>query len=151
MFRRFVFAFVAANVFLVSGCSTMSNAEKGSLAGGLLLGAVGAQIGGGTGQILSALIFGVAGSQMGKAIGESMDYTDKMQAARALEYKKDHDSTPWTNPKSGIYYEVTPVSVRYVSSVPCRDFVIRAKSRYGRQMENVHARACRRNGEWIIQ
>lgn len=151
MLYRFGFILAMLSALLSSGCSTMSNSDKGAIVGGLMLGVVGSQIGGGAGRIASTLLFGTIGAQMGHSMGESMDSNDARKANYALEYKRNKEPMFWHNSYNGMRYEVTPVTTYYISSIPCRDFVIRAKSRYSRQYQNIHTRACRQGGEWVVR
>lgn len=132
----------------LAACQSQPTQEQvGAVAGGVLGGVLGAQVGGGHGRTAAIVAGTLAGAYVGSRIGKSMDDTDRMKAARALETAPTGAPTSWRNPDTGSTYTVTPTRTYEASSGPCREYTTRAVID-GRE-ETVHSTACRQpDGSW---
>ncbi len=135
----------------LSSCETTSHAQQGEIIGGVIGGVVGAQIGDGRGQTAAIIIGTIAGSMIGRHIGESMDDTDRMRTAQALNDSRTGQMTTWVNPDNGNVYTVTPTETYERDEGPCREFRLDAKVGEG-PSEDVYGTAClQADGSWLIQ
>jgi surface antigen len=118
--------------------------------GGVLGGIGGAQIGKGTGRTAAIIVGTMAGAAIGGAIGRSMDETDRLKAAHALETVRTGVPSTWNNPDTGNVYTVTPTRTYDTEAGPCREYTMDA--RIGGRLEQVYGTACRQpDGTWRIQ
>jgi len=149
-------AFVLA-LLTLSGCASYQGREKETI--GTLLGAgagvlVGAQFGGGNGQIAAAAIGALAGGYLGNTLGASLDAADRDAAQdttqKSLEYSQNGQSSTWTNPDSGNSGTVTPTKTFVASSgQACREF--ESTINVDGKQENAQGKACRQSdGTWKI-
>ena len=93
---------------------------------------------------------GLAGAAVGGAVGRSMDETDRMKTALALENVRTGVPTAWRNPDTAYEYEVTPTRTFDTAEGPCREFTMQAL--VGGSTERVHGTACRQpDGSWRIR
>src|SRR5438477_6730952 len=82
--KKWIGNLVVGCIVLLAGCSSMSNTEKGSGAGGLIGAGTGALIGSATGHTgAGALIGGAVGAVSGGLIGHGVDETERRAEARA--------------------------------------------------------------------
>lgn len=141
----------AASAVVLASCETMSQADQGEIIGGVVGGVVGAQIGEGHGRTAAIIIGTLAGAMIGRHIGETMDETDRMKTARALNDSRTGTSTTWVNPDTGYEYTVTPTRTYEKPSGPCREFRLDA-SVGNSPDEEVYGTAClQADGSWLIQ
>ena len=140
-----------ASIIVLASCETMSQADQGEIIGGVVGVVVGAQIGEGHGRTAAIIIGTLAGAMIGRHIGETMDETDRMNTARALNDSRTGTSTTWVNPDTGYEYTVTPTRTYEQSSGPCREFRLDA-SVGDSPDEEVYGTAClQADGSWLIQ
>ena len=71
-------------------------------------GALGAQFGGGSGQLASTGAGTLRGYLAGSSIGRSMDLADRDCLGRTLERVADAQTVAWSNPDARASYRVTP-------------------------------------------
>ena len=124
----------------------------GAALGGLL----GAQIGGGTGQLVATALGVAVGGYLGNEVGKSLDRADQAyhsQAARNALWNSPTGSTStWQNSSTGNSGTLTPTSDAYrdASGRACRSF--RDEIRYDDQSRNtVTGTACRNpDGSWEV-
>ena len=150
----FILAGPLSGALLVAGCEQRGQKETISgIAGAALGGLLGAQFGGGKGQLaatgLGVLLGGLAGSE----IGRSLDDVDRMKANEAARKAQDASlgqQITWANPESGNYGSVTPVRDGTSSDgLYCREF--RQNITVEGKMETGTGVACRRaDGTWRI-
>lgn len=135
----------------LTACETLSRQQQGQVIGGVVGGVVGSQVGGGRGQT-AAIIFGsIAGSMIGGQIGKNMDDTDRYRTAQALNNGKTGQSVSWTNPDTGLAYNVTPTRTYNQDTGPCREFNLEATVGNGEQ-KDVFGTAClQADGSWKVQ
>ncbi|MBT8104140.1 MAG: glycine zipper 2TM domain-containing protein [Woeseiaceae bacterium] len=134
----------------LAGCATSSQAEQGAVIGGLLGGVVGSQVGEGRGNTAAIIIGTLAGAMIGYHIGESMDDTDRMQTATALNESRTGEVTTWVNPDNGNRYVVTPTRTFERAQGPCREFRLDATVGDDPNQE-VYGTACLQpDGSWLV-
>lgn len=141
---------VLAACFLI-GCASSTHEQQGEIIGGVIGGVLGAQVGDGSGQTVAIIIGTIAGSMIGRHVGESMDDTDRMMTARALNDNRTNQSATWVNPDTGYQYTVTPTRTYEESSGPCREFRLDATVG-GQTDQDVYGTAClQADGSWLIR
>ncbi len=133
------------------GTKQTIGALGGAAAGGLL----GAQIGGGKGQLAATAAGALLGALIGSEIGRSMDEVDRMQAERAYGQAQAApvgQTIAWDNPNTGNYGSVTPTreGTNQNTSAYCREF--QQTVVIGGRQEDAYGTACRQaDGSWQIQ
>jgi surface antigen len=132
--RRLGTTLAAALVLALAACeSPPSQQQSGTVIGGLLGGVLGSQVGQGS----------------GGNVGRSMDQTDRLRTAQALETVSTGRSSSWRNPDTGAQYTVTPTRTRQTAEGPCREYTVDAS--VGGQPERVYGQACRqKDGSWRV-
>lgn len=135
---------------MLSACSTApSKQDQGVIIGAIAGGLLGNQVGGGSGRVLATIVGTVAGAAIGGSIGRSMDETDRMNTAAALENVRTGVSSTWVNPDSGYEYVVTPTNTYESGAGPCREYTMDAT--IGGNTEQVYGTACRQaDGSWQV-
>ncbi len=135
----------------LGGCAYQGPREQtGMVVGGALGGLVGSQVGSGHGRIAATIIGALAGAAIGGSIGHSMDETDRLKTAAALEDTRTGVPSAWRNPDTGYEYSVTPTRTYETNAGPCREYTIDAI--IGGKREKVYGTACRqRDGSWQNQ
>jgi len=84
---------------------------------------------------------------VGGNIGRSMDDSDRLKTAHALESVHTNVPSRWVNPDTRAQYTVTPTRTFDAPSGPCREFTVQAV--IGGQPETVYGTACRQpDGSW---
>lgn len=138
-------------VVALAGCAYQGTQEQtGMVIGGALGGLLGSQVGGGHGRIAATILGTLGGAAIGGSIGRSMDETDRLKTALALENVRTGVPSTWRNPDTGYQYSVTPTQTYETSSGPCREYTIDAV--VGGKTEQVYGTACRQSdGSWRIQ
>ena len=138
----------AVLVLFLSACSEQPTKQDiGTITGGVLGGVLGAQVGKGSGRDVAIIAGTLAGAYLGSAIGKSMDETDRMKTAHAMETNQTGRSSTWRNPDTGNTYTVTPTRTYETASGPCRDFT--TKAIIGGKEESIYGKACRQSdGTW---
>lgn len=139
------------SAILITGCETTSHGQQGEVLGGVIGGVVGAQVGEGRGRTAAIIIGTIAGAMIGRHIGESMDDTDRMKTAIALNDSRTGEGTTWVNPDTGYRYTVTPTRTYEQASGPCREFQLDARVG-GQTSQDVYGTAClQADGSWLVQ
>ena len=141
---------LAASILVASlvSCSNQpSKQDVGTVTGGVLGGVLGTQVGKGTGRDVAIIAGALAGAYLGSAIGKSMDETDRLKTAQAMESNPTGRATNWRNPDTGNTYTVTPTKTYETEAGPCRDFT--TKAIIGGKQETIYGTACRQaDGSW---
>ncbi len=133
------------------GTKQTVGALGGAAAGGLL----GAQIGGGKGQLAATGAGVLLGALIGSEIGRSMDEVDRMKAEQAYDQAQAApvgETIAWDNPNTGNYGSVTPTreGTRASTGEYCREF--QQTVVIDGQQEDAYGVACRQpDGAWEIQ
>ena len=133
-------------LLLLAGCNPTKQ-DVGTLVGAGTGAFVGSQIGGGTGQLAAVAIGALAGAFLGGSVGRQMDELDRYKTQEALESRPTGYTSSWSNPDSGVSYNVTPTNTYETASGPCRDYTTEAV--IDGRAEIVHGTACRQvDGSW---
>lgn len=142
---------VLAGIVALAGCAYQGTQEQtGMIVGGALGGLLGSQVGGGHGRIAATIIGTLAGAAIGGSVGRSMDETDRLKTAVALEDVRTGVPSSWRNPDTGYEYTVTPTKTYETASGPCREYTVDAI--IGGKKEKVYGTACRQpDGSWQNQ
>ena len=135
---------------LLFACSTApSKRDQGIIIGSIAGGILGNQVGGGSGRVLATIVGAVAGGAIGGSIGRSMDETDRLNTAVALENVRTGVPSAWVNPDTGYEYVVTPTGTYDSGTGPCREYTLDAT--IGGRTEQVYGTACRQaDGSWMV-
>ena len=150
MIRYTRIALVTFIAILLSACSTApSKQDQGVVIGAIAGGLLGNQVGGGSGRVLATIVGTAAGAAIGGSIGRSMDETDRINTALALENVRTGVPSTWSNPDTGYEYVVTPTNTYDSGTGPCREYTMDAT--IGGKTEQVYGTACRQpDGSWQI-
>lgn len=151
MYGKHRLAAMAGAALALTGCATEPTQEQtGMIIGGTLGGILGAQVGGGEGRTAATIVGTIVGASIGGQVGRSMDETDRLKTAAALENVRTGVPSTWQNPDTGNVYSVVPTRTYETSSGPCREYTIEAD--IGGQKETLVGTACRQpDGSWRIQ
>lgn len=135
----------------IQGCQNPpTRQDTGMVIGGVLGGALGSTIGGGSGQTVATVIGAIAGAAIGGAVGQSMDETDRLKTAHALETVRTGVPAQWVNPDTRNSYTVVPERTYEQAGTPCREYTVDAV--IGGKKEKTVGTACRQaDGSWRVQ
>jgi surface antigen len=131
------------------GCTAPATQEQsGMVIGGLLGGLLGSQAGLCHGRTAAIILGTVVGSNIGGNVGRSMDETDRLKTAHALETVRTGVPSRWVNPDTRNQYTVVPTrTYDTASGGPCREYTVDAV--IGGKREKVVGTACRQaDGSW---
>jgi surface antigen len=119
--------------FLLISCTSMNNADVGTVGGGVVGGLIGSQFGGGAGRIAATGAGAIAGAFIGGQIGRTMDKVDRLEMQNALEKAPIGRAVSWRT--------------YYTHHQPCREYTTHAV--IDGHPQQIHGRACRQaNGSW---
>ncbi|MFT5448395.1 MAG: surface antigen [Gammaproteobacteria bacterium] len=138
-----------ACALILSGCGDgqIRNQEVGTGVGAVLGGLLGAQVGGGKGQLAAVAAGALLGAYLGGNVGRSMDETDRVETHKTLERTPTGQKSTWQNPDNGNRYDVTPTRTYEDAGRPCREYTTEARIEGKR--ESVRGTACREpDGSW---
>jgi len=134
-------------LLLMAGCEGPTKQQGGAVIGAGLGGLLGSQVGSGGGRTAAIIAGSILGGLIGGSIGSSMDETDRLRAAHALEYNRTRQPSSWTNPDSGAEYTVTPTRTYSSGSSDCREYSTEVF--IDGQRDVVYGTACRgADGTW---
>jgi len=137
---------------LLMACETPPTKEtSGTVVGAVVGGLAGSAIGEGSGRTAAIIVGALAGGALGKSVGRSMDDTDRLKTAHALESSPTGTPTSWRNPDTGAQYTVVPTrTYQTAAGSPCREYTMDAT--VGGKPEKVNGTACRQaDGSWRVQ
>jgi surface antigen len=126
----------------------------GAVIGGAAGGLLGAQVGGGSGQLAATAAGALLGVLVGSQVGQSLDRADRLYAQRttqaALEREPTGTTATWTNPDSGHSGTVTPTSTYQTAEGQyCREY--QQTITVDGKTESAYGKACRQpDGTWRI-
>ena len=143
---RYTIRVIAATAVLslAAGCQQYEPSKQDI---GMATRVLGTEVGHGSGRPAPTIPAAELGAFLGSAVGKSMDRTDQLATAHALETSQTGRSTSWRNPDSGHAYTVTPTRTYETASGPCREF--NTDAQIGGRTEQVHGTACRQaDGSW---
>jgi surface antigen len=147
MSRKYLLTALLALAVLGACGSNSPKEDVGTVAGAILGGALGHQIGRGSGNTAATIGGAALGAFLGNRVGRSMDREDQRKTAGALERSPDDRSTTWRNPNTGQIYSITPPRTYRGDSGPCREFT--TTNEMDGRAEVVHGTACRQpDGSW---
>lgn len=149
--NKIVLKFLLLPVFMISGCATTKgpNENIGMVIGGIIGGTLGHQVGKGSGRTVATVLGTIIGTTIGGNVGQSMDETDQLKVAHALETVRTGVATSWENPDTNYHYEVIPTRTYDQTGSPCREYQV--ESIIGGYKEIIHGTACRQNnGSWKV-
>lgn len=151
MKRNIMTIAVISSFLAFSGCATEpTKQDAGMIIGGILGGVLGSQVGHGDGTTAAIIIGTLLGGAIGGSVGKSMDDTDRLKTAHALETVRTGVPSQWRNPDTGNSYAVIPTKTYETNSGPCREYTIDAM--VGGKPEKVYGTACRQpDGSWKTQ
>ncbi|MFM2035533.1 MAG: hypothetical protein RL459_798 [Pseudomonadota bacterium] len=143
--RLLMLAALAASQVACTAPATQE--QSGMIVGGLLGGVVGSQVGQGTGRTVATVIGTLIGANIGGNVGRSMDESDRLKTAHALETVRTSVPTHWVNPDTRNQYTVIPTSTVDTPTGPCREYTMNAV--VGGRSEKIYGTACRQtDGSW---
>lgn len=132
---------------LAACTAPVTQEQSGMVVGGLLGGLLGAQVGQGDGRTAAIILGTVIGANIGGNVGRSMDESDRLKTAHALETVRTGVPSRWVNPDTRNQYTVVPTRTYDESSGPCREYTVDAV--IGGKREKVVGTACRQaDGSW---
>jgi surface antigen len=150
MWKAVLTAIAVLSLGLTAGCETTTHAQEGQVIGGVLGGVVGSQVGGGSGRTAAIIVGAIAGSMIGQHIGQTMDDSDRMKTALALNDNRTGQTSSWVNPDTGTAYQVTPTRTYDGAGGPCREFTTTATVG-GKSGQELYGTAClQADGSWKI-
>lgn len=118
--------------------------------GGVAGGAIGAKVASADNRPVAIVVGTVIGAVIGAKVGRAIDDADRACMGHALELAGDRKTVAWTNPASGVHYELTPTGKASDPKNPCREFTTRVSS--GKLADVVKGVACRRaGGDWVFK
>jgi surface antigen len=124
--------------------------KVGAVLGGVVGGVVGSKVGSGENRPVATVVGTVLGAVIGAKIGRTLDEADRACIGHALELAAERTTVVWTNPGTGVHYELTPTRNLGDAKNPCREF--RAKVSSGKVADVVAGVACRRGaGDWVFR
>jgi surface antigen len=137
-----------AAALLLTSCETPpSQRDAGMVIGGVLGGLIGHDLGGGHGRTAATILGTLIGATVGGAIGRSMDESDRIKTAHALENVRTGVPSHWVNPDTRSSYTVVPTRTYDSGGQPCREYTIDAV--IGGKPDKVYGTACRQaDGSW---
>ena len=137
-------------IAIAAGCAAPpTQQQQGMVIGGILGGVLGAQVGEGHGRTAATILGALAGVAIGGSIGRSMDDTDRLKTAHALETVRTGVPSRWRNPDTGHEYTVVPTRTYDRGGSPCREYTIDGV--IGGKKESIHGTACRQaDGSWRV-
>jgi len=142
--------FVVSSILVaaLAGCAAPATQEQsGMIVGGVLGGVIGSQVGHGAGRTAATILGTVIGASIGGNVGRSMDDTDRLKTAHALENVRTSVPSSWVNPDTRNSYTVVPTRTYEAASGPCREYTVDAV--IGGRVEKVVGTACRQaDGSW---
>jgi surface antigen len=143
---------------LLSGCLTNEAGQINKQAlvgvtGAVAGGAIGSNVGKGTGRTAAIIGGAILGGLFGSEVGKSLDKSDvaymNQTQQRSLESAKSGQRSSWQNPDSGARGTITPTRTYESNGEYCREF--NQTITVGGKTEKGYGTACRQpDGSWQI-
>ncbi|HEX7054242.1 MAG TPA: RT0821/Lpp0805 family surface protein [Burkholderiales bacterium] len=122
----------------------------GAVLGGVVGGVIGSKVGSEENRPVAIIVGTVLGAVVGAKIGRALDEADRACMGHALELAGEHRTVVWTNPRTGVRYELTPTRNLGDAKNPCREFTTKVSR--GKTSDVVKGVACRRGaGDWVFK
>lgn len=154
MANKLVVAIVGAGLALAACEGAGTKQTVGTLGGAAAGGLLGAQIGGGRGQLAAVAAGTLLGAFLGSELGKSLDRADQLaaqQAATQAHTAPMNQTVAWSNPDSGHSGTVTPVrdGTNTQTGAYCREY--QTTIVVGGQTEQAYGTACQQpDGSWKV-
>jgi surface antigen len=103
----------------------------GAVLGGMAGAAIGAATASAESRPIAIVVGTVIGAVLGAELGKRMDRTDRSCAGQALELAGPQQTVSWTNAKTRVTFQLTPLTDLSRSADGCRRFKLVAHSEYG--------------------
>ncbi|HET7197421.1 MAG TPA: RT0821/Lpp0805 family surface protein [Burkholderiales bacterium] len=124
--------------------------KVGAVLGGVVGGVVGAKVSSPENRPVAIVVGTVLGAVIGAKVGRTLDDADRACFGHALELAGEKSTVVWTNPNTGVHYELTPTRNLGDLKNPCREFTTKVSS--ARASDVVKGVACRRGaGDWVFR
>jgi surface antigen len=125
----------------------------GTVVGGVAGGAVGSQVGSGNTRTVAIIVGTAIGAVIGSKIGGQIDAADRGCVGHAPELAGERKSVNWTNPSTGVAYQLTPTANLTRGNTPCREFEMSTgKKSKKKDRQSAKAVACRTGeGVWELR
>lgn len=149
---------VMAVAALLNGCTNEAGEiNKQGLVGAVGAiggGAIGSNIGKGTGNTAAIIAGTVLGGLLGSEMGKSLDKADvtyhNKASQKAFENNKTGTASSWKNPDTGASGTITPTKTTSSGGTYCREFT--QSINVGGKVEKGYGTACRQeDGSWQVQ
>lgn len=126
---------------------TCNRESVGAFLGGVVGAAVGSQVGSREDRPLTVVAGTVIGVLVGRSIGRSMDAADQACTGQVLERAADRQRVTWSNPNTGVRYQVVPTGTYRSNGRYCRKYVTHAV--FDGSTHTLYGTACRNaDGSW---
>ena len=145
-------ALTLSSAAMLNGCAGASNEQTHTIAGSVLGGVIGHQMGKGDGKKAMTVVGAIVGGMIGGNMGRRLDGNDQQKVSQTLETTPNYQKVAWNNENSNTEYVFTPVN-KYEGNVNgyrtrCRDYIMDAH--INGRMQQVKGRACKNNhGQWV--
>lgn len=144
-----LFSALIVAIAMIGGCANWKHSDTGTLLGGAAGGALGSQIGHGSGKSIATVVGTLAGAALGNKVGHHFDQNDRQHFGTALESNQTGSTSHWSDPDNNKSYSVTPTRTYKQGNQPCRDFTMDAQ--VNGQPQKVTGTACRQSdGTWKV-
>ncbi len=150
MSSRMAIVSLLGSVTLAACANAPTREQTGMVIGGVLGGVLGSEVGKGHGRTAATIVGTLAGAAIGGTVGRSMNDTDRLKTAHALESVRTDVASTWRNPDTGNQYSVVPTKTYERAGAPCREYTIEAL--VSGKKQQVYGTACRQaDGSWTTQ
>ena len=141
---------ISAIAIGLSGCEYWSKEDVGTATGAVGGAAVGGLLFGGDSQIPAMIVGGILGGALGNRIGHRMDQQDRARMSQAITRTPTNHTAAWTNPDTGITYQVTPIrTYKTTRHRYCREY--QTTVIINGEAQKAYGTACRQpDGSWKI-
>jgi surface antigen len=127
-----------------------NSAAVGAVLGGVVGGVVGSKVSNDRNRPVAIVVGAALGTLIGSNVGAQFDNGDRGCMGHALELAGENETVAWSNPATGVVYQLTPTRNFTDASRPCRGFTTLVSQ--GRRKSMVMGVACRSgNGEWSVR
>ena len=111
----------------------------GTVLGGAVGGAIGSTVGKEEHRTVAIILGTVLGAVIGNRIGKAMDDTDRACIGHSLELAEDRKTVSWSNPDSGLNYQLTPIRGFEANGLKCREYTLAVRGKNVNETRNEQA------------
>jgi surface antigen len=115
--------------------------------GGVVGGVIGSQVSNSSDRTVAIIVGSAIGAIAGNQIGKQIDRTDQACIGHSLELAPDNKPVRWSNPQTGVAYQLVPTGV---DSRNCRNFRLEATSG-GRKQATQRVACPSGDGRWELR